>query len=85
MMKLNQQSHNVEDEMNSSRSSTYSYSQVVMGPQGTAVAVPKFLPSLTESMKNILKEMIKGSCEEHETLEQGRVLAAAVMDILLYY
>ena len=83
MMNLNQQSHNVEDAMNASRSSTYRYSQVVMGPQGTAVAVPKYLPSLTESMKEILEQMIKGSSKEYETLEQGRMVAAAVMDIFM--
>ena len=54
-----------------------------MGPQGTAAAVSKFLPSLTEPMKKSKEQMIKGSYKEHETLKTGSILSAAIMDIFM--
>ena len=83
MMKLNLQDQKIEDTINISQSSTNTYKQVVMGPQETVVAVSKFIPSLTEPMKKSLEQMIKGSYKEYETLETGRILAAAIIDIFI--
>ena len=53
----------VKDSMN--YSSTVTYTQPVLGPQGAVVSITKYLPLSTGPKKKSLQEIFRGDIKEH--------------------